>query len=556
MSTKSSSQGPVIFPGVDIRRTERPNLQDETFHWEGDSLIYIGQERIRMAKALGQLPPSLQKSFKQHLISFTRQGEYASRSYLTLFKVLNSTLNAFPTNRFDSGWIMQAQTHKTFKNCRRIVTRFFLYWRERDSTAIDQSCLRVLGDTVSNRPRQLNVLSDDPEKSWLTDEEYDVLLSAAWDNYDRRASCTQVTLIKLLSMQYSRRAVQIARLKICDIHESDSVNSSGLTGRVINFPGAKDKNCESDFRDSKVESHPLPDHLWNLCLVQLNEVRALYEYTLGVTLTDDQFKQLPLFCCESRIRQARQIIEARFELDLLDNLDNKLFHLHELMISKILRWAENTPTCAYGEEVSRRRRPKPPASPRTSRKIVVTATRMRHTRARQLARLGVPRHILSHWLGHTFEHSLDSYYNDPAEQARQLDEAMAPVLIPLAMAFTGKLIDAEDQATRVGDPTSELEFSREGELKSVGRCGKFSFCATTSVPIPCYRCRYFEPLVDAPHQEVLSALLQRQSAEEQSLKIGGLRNLLIPIDLSADIRAVENCIARCNVRKAERKIIP
>jgi hypothetical protein len=52
----------------------------------------------------------------------------------------------------------------------------------------------------------------------------------------------------------------------------------------------------------------------------------------------------------------------------------------------------------------------------------------------------------------------------------------------------------------------------------------------------------------------LDALQQRQSAEEQMLKIGGQRNLLIPIDLSSDIRAVENCILRCNARKAEREI--
>jgi hypothetical protein len=140
--------------------------------------------------------------------------------------------------------------------------------------------------------------------------------------------------------------------------------------------------------------------------------------------------------------------------------------------------------------------------------------------------------------------------------ARQLDEGMALVLTPLAMAFAGTLIDSEDQATRATDPTSKLEFACEGELKSVGRCGKHSFCATTSVPIPCYRCKYFEPLVDAPHQEVLDALVQRQSAEEQALKIGGTRILLIPIDLSADICAVENCIKRCNHRKAELEITP
>ncbi|MEJ5059400.1 MULTISPECIES: hypothetical protein [unclassified Pseudomonas] len=186
--------------------------------------------------------------------------------------------------------------------------------------------------------------------------------------------------------------------------------------------------------------------------------------------------------------------------------------------------------------------------------MIVTAIRMRHTRARQIARKGVPKHILSHWLGNTSERSIHAYYNDPAEEARKIDEAMAPMLAPLAMAFAGTLIDSEDQAKRASDPTSKLEFAHEGKLKDVGRCGKHSFCATTSVPIPCYRCMYFEPLVDAPHHEVLEALLQRTEAERQVLKIGSPRNLLIPIDLSADIRAVENCITRCNFRKAERGI--
>ena len=128
---------------------------------------------------------------------------------------------------------------------------------------------------------------------------------------------------------------------------------------------------------------------------------------------------------------------------------------------------------------------------------------------------------------------------------------MAPELTPLAMAFTGNLIDSEEQATRHDDPTSKLEFASDTVLKNLGNCGKFSFCATTSVPVPCYRCKYFEPLVAAPHHEVLEALEIRQEAEKQSLKIGGTRNLLIPIDLSADIRAVQSCIERCNHRKAE-----
>jgi integrase len=554
MNNKSSLTEATTFFQIDLQRTERSE-QGDNYYWEGDYLVHIGQGRSKMTKALSQLSPSLKASFKQQIISFSKQGDYSPYSYSGFFATLNSVLKAAPTSTIDADWISQALANCSFHRYKHPITQFFLHWQEHDSAAISPEALRLLIDTAARRNGPRNVLSDDPEKSWLTDEEYESLLSAVWDNYDSGISGTQVTLIKLLSMQYSRRPRQIALLKIGDIYENDGSHHHGFKGRTIDFPGIKDITAETDFRDSKFEPHPLADHLWNLCQVQRHEAKALYEYTLGFSLSDTQLKKLPLFCSEMRIKEARKLIEGKYQLNILDNLDSKFFHLRKGYLISIISWINNTPNCNYGaERPSRSLRPKLPVSLRTGQTMVVTATRMRHTRARQLARQGVPKHVLSHWLGHTSEKSLGAYYNDPAEQARELDEAMAPALAPLAMAFTGTLIDSENQAKKTSDPTSKLEFSRAGELKSVGRCGKHSFCATTSVPIPCYRCKHFEPLVDAPHHEVLEALQQRQAAEEQTLKIGGQRVLLIPIDLSSDIRAVENCIVRCNARKAEREI--
>jgi len=542
---------------IDIKRTERLALQNETFYWEDDVLVHAGQRRFAMGIALAQLSHAIKASFKQHIIFFTQQGNYSPHSYAAFFSALMTTLSSHPTSIFDVNWIAHALTNPSFRRYKKGITKFFLHWKERDSTAITQDALRLLSDAAACRPRPRNVLSDNPEKSWLTNEEYDDLLNVIWNNFDSGVSGTQVTLIRLLSMQYGRRPIQIAHLKVGDIRECDDPDSRGLTGCIVDFPGVKDLTAETGFRDSKFEPHQLADHLWNLCQVQIHEVRVLYEHTLGFPLTDDQLKKMPLFCSELRIKQARRIIEDHLQFNLLEVLDSKLFHLRKAMIGRVISWSENTPTCEYGVEKRQwSLRPTPPVSSRTGRIMIVTATRMRHTRARQLARQDVPKHILSYWLGHTHEKSLNAYYNDPAEQARQLDEAMSPALLPLAMAFAGKLIDSEDQASRASDPTSKLEFAKSGELKNVGSCGKHSFCATTSIPIPCYRCKHFEPLVDAPHQEVLESLLQRQAAEKRGLKIRGLRNLLIPIDLSADIHAVENCIARCTAHKAEREMKP
>lgn len=539
---------------LDPKRTERPNSPG-IFYWDGDILLNKGQDKFNLTAALSQLGSSLRASFKQHLISFSTLGDYSPNTYATIFSALQASLNAHPTRSFHTGWITKALTNPTFHRNKKGISRFFLNWRERDSTAISNKALNLLYDADPTPRLPRNVLSDDPTKSWLTDEEYESLLRAVWDNYDRGISGTQVTLIKLLSMQYARRPIQIAYLKIGDIRENYGSDDFGPIGKVINFPGAKDLGSETNYRDSKFEPHSLAEHLWNLCQIQRKEVKNLYEHNLGLSLKNDQLAKLPLFCSDSRIKQSMQLIENQLQLKVLANLDSELFHLRKVSIGQMLTWSSNTPTCDLG--TAKRRGPaipKPPISSRTGQNMEVCATRMRHTRARQLARQGIPKYMLSHWLGHTSEQSIDAYYNDPAEEARKLDEAMAPALAPLAMAFTGTLIDSTDQATRASDQTSKLEFAYAGELKNVGHCGKFSFCATTSVPIPCYRCKHFEPLVDAPHQEVLDALLQRQAAEEQVLKIGGPRNILIPIDLSADIRAVKNCIAHCVVRRTEREM--
>lgn len=433
----------------------------------------------------------------------------------------------------------------SFVMAKRVLEAFFIFWSERYPAAIEPDALQTLARTKARNTYSSNVLSDDPTKSWLTDREYDALLHCVWKSYDDGGATTQVALMLLLSMQYARRPVQLASLKICDFQDN-AKNTSGLTGRQIHFPGAKDKNAEENFRDSKIEIHPVADHLWDLFEIQKHEVRELFETTLDVRLTEKELQGLPLFTSKSQIEKAAQSISDHYGLNWKDHLNHQLFHISTISASRILRWKLAGSLLSDRQSII-----KPPLSHRTGKPIYVSATRMRHTRARQLARMGMPKHILSFWLGHTNEKSLASYYNDPAEEARKISAAMNGVLAPMALAFTGKLIDNESQATRADDPESKLEFGNDGDLKNVGNCGKYSFCATTTVPIPCYRCKHFEPLVYAPHEEVLQALLKRQADEKAMLKIGGSRQLLLPIDLSADIRAVQSCIDRCNARKAE-----
>lgn len=533
----------------ELDRTERPSVKPGEYHWEGDVFHRAGRSSCDLSEALQALDVDTKESFKAHWLSFANEGLYSRVSIMTAIIGLGTALKRFPTRAFDVGWISKALSVSGFIINKARYERFFAFWRTRADHAVSADALRLLRQTAPKENGSRNVLSDDPEKGWLTEGEYDALLGAVWNHYDSRSCNTQTTLMRLLSMQYARRPSQLAALKFGDLREGKADDHSQIAGRRIRFPGVKDFRAETGFRDGRFEVHPLADHLWDLFQIQRQEIKRLFENTLDVSLTDTQVNELPVFCRVTEIERAVETLTNHFQVDWCDHLGSELFHMStENPVSPVLRWTTGVSLYGHGD---RQARVEPPISHRTGKPLKVNSNRLRHTRARQLARRGVPKHVLSHWLGHISEKAIDAYYDDPAEEARQLDKAMSPILQPLAMAFSGKLIDSEADATRADDPTSRLEHAADGKLKTIGNCGRHSFCATTSVPIPCYRCKFFVPLVTAPHQEVLDALLQRQAGEEKMLKIGGQRRLLVPIDLSADIRAVRSCIAHCDVRKAE-----
>lgn len=547
-ATVLTESAEVLGLDLNLGRTIRPASGLGVPFWEGNMLKLLGIMNVDCS-AFNVLAPQTHQSLREHLLLFAQSKKYAITSYANAVRALHNSLTRYPTTEFDLAWLVKAITMPALEAAKGTIKSFFIYWQERYPLAISSDALQFLLRPLPRTQRPSNVLSDNPEKSWLTDHEYDALLRWVWDNYDQGITATQVTLMRLLSLQYARRPIQLASLKIGDFRDGPAEGSS-TGGRRIHFPGAKDRGAQKNFRDSKVEVHLVADHLWDIFQLQKNEVKALFQKKLAIALTEQELEQLPVFTHVAQVESAIEAFTNHYNVDWRTQLDNRLFHIGNHTASNVLAWTSNV----LGDSSDKSQKQRLPLSHRTGKPIKVSSNRMRHTRARQLARLGTPKHVLSFWLGHTTEETIDSYYNDPAEEARHLDEAMKGVLMPLAMAFTGKLLDEASQASRANDSESTLEFAAEGKLKDVGKCGNHSFCATTSVPIPCYRCKLFEPLVYAPHEEVLCALRKRQAAEDAMIKIGGTRKLLTPIDLGPDIRAVQSCIARCNVRKAELEL--
>jgi integrase len=371
------------------------------------------------------------------------------------------------------------------------------------------------------------VTSGDPTEGWYTSQEYDDLISLYWDDLESGKSTLRDSTTLLLNAQFGRRGIQLANLKVCDFKSEGQTD--GISGKRIVFPGAKDKSAEEWFRGSKSETHPVGDDLWDLCTQQIKSTIAHHEVFFGRKLDVEEIDQLPFL--QKHTRTLGHLKHFDFLAVESDSQATAIFHLSPASVSAILGRSHGTKIL----------------SQRTGEPVREFAYRMRYTRARQLARMGVPRNTLQYWLGHEKDGALEHYYDDPAEDARQLDIEMQTILAPLAQAFLGSLRDRESDAIRGDDPSSRIELDGRNNL---GTCGEHGFCSA-SVPIPCYRCSKFQPWVDAPHEEVLIRLIERQEEENNIHLPSKSRRMLIPLQLEKDIAAVKLVITLCNARKRE-----
>lgn len=544
------SGNPFISPvdlALDLDATTRS--VDGRLYWEEDSLVRLGQIAVDLSALLELFPTESKNKFKASLIAYASSRQVGLSTIIGTAQALQASAANHSPYKFDLYWTAKSLESDRFRRNKNQIRLVLEHLRDRAPELVMEEALIFLARAESCKLTSRNVESDNPEKSWLTNEEYDDVLRHTWDCYDQ-SGCNLSALARLLALQYARRPSQLASLKFIDLKSGESKSIKELSENEIHFPAAKERDAGSDFRDGKFEAHPIADHLWNILTILRQEIRIKFEQVLGVNLSETEVNSLPIFTNTRRIKKAAALLRDKLNLNPSEHIGDELFHLTATQLGRVVSFEQNLEVCA--RDYLTGKNSVLPISKRTNKPITLNIQRLRHTRARQLARQGVPKVILSYWLGHNDDTAVDAYYDDPAEDARRFDEIMGKGLAPIAQAFHGKIITTDAEATHPNDPSKRLEFAADERLEYVGRCGKFSFCATTSIPIPCYRCKNFEPIADAPHEEVLNALRYRQTQEHALIKPGSLRNLLIPIDLSEDIRAVERCIELCKIKRGEK----
>lgn len=172
----------------------------------------------------------------------------------------------------------------------------------------------------------------------------------------------------------------------------------------------------------------------------------------------------------------------------------------------------------------------------------LTPRRLRYTFATRLVDEGCSPLELADALDHTDLQHVMVYFNSRGRIVRQLDEAMATRLAPIAMAFIGKPIAGAHEATRADDPASVIRFKAQGKgnvSEDIGSCGSFSYCGLDA-PLACYTCWRFEPWINAPHDIVLSGLIRDRRRRQEN----GLDEKMVQIH-DPTILAVAEVIRRC-----------
>ena len=505
--------------------------------------IFIPSDGSRsISYVLKYCSPTVIQGFTETLFSLSKTGSTGPSTLLAWVKDFNhfarvekiSEITLASVSSYYEYERARSSVSNNFNNLKRLVLTWHSLGHEGVSDDVADFLERIAG-LKQNVGTGSRVRSDDPETGWYIDQEYDDLLEAIWLDYETETVDLQKSLTLLLSAQYARRPIQMAHLKIADIIKNGE--SCGVTGKRIEFPGAKDKNA-AGFRQSKQEIHPLSNDLWDLCQLQIQNSRAVWEKSLDIDISHNSIFQLPLFYNTLEPTRKKCIAKAReYEPQPLNVYSSQYLHIQASEISKFCS-RRSAASAYHGTTVT---------SIRTGKVLKENAYRFRYTRPRQLARQGVPRATLQQWIGHSNPKSLEAYYDDPAERARTLNEHIAPLLSPIAQAFQGNLVDAEEHANRGQDPTSRIELEGNEEL-GVGSCGEHGFC-NASVPIPCYRCSKFQPWVYGPHTEVLQRLEERQRIENETPRPGLKRRLLVPVQLDKDIRAVQAVIKLCDERK-------
>lgn len=340
------------------------------------------------------------------------------------------------------------------------------------------------------------VATRDPVNGPLSESEYKTLHIAVNAAYGRGELPLWSLLLCRLLLACGGRISQYASLKMLDFDPETL---------VLRLPQAKtrEEHARSQFLDSDIS--PQTGHL----------IADYFSFLRSEGYAEDA----PFFPEEIvMIRPAKQLRVA-----------NDLFFGHSEPNTLSRRFRETVAEVA-------------PPTPRLDfAPLPVAPQRFRYTYGTRLAEEGASKVVIANRLGHSDLQNVDVYFSASPKVVDNIDKTMGPLLIPLARAFQGHLVEDEASSTQKGAPGSRIIDFRVS-TKPVGGCKQCAIGCAFDKPVACYTCFRFEPFLDAPHEKVLQRLLNDRERLAHDPRMEEIND--------ESIRAVEEVIELCaQVRK-------
>lgn len=347
------------------------------------------------------------------------------------------------------------------------------------------------------------VITLDPVKGPLSDLEFEDLMSAVTQAYAENRIPEQLYLLAWLIALTGQRVCQYCALKVKDVHRMET---NGQIVYEIDIPKAKQQ--DELVRDSFLR-RPLPLQIGEALWSHGQKVARSYE-----SLSEDA----PLFPTSS-------------VTNVLTQLDEKFRHHFD---ARVLSSYLNKGLSRIA-----------PVSHRTGESMHVAVGRFRDTIGTRAAQEGYGELVIAEILGHSDTQNVKCYVAVIPEIAQRLDRQLAKELAPIANAFNGRILVKKQNATRAGDPSSDIvDYANAGE--GVGSCGT-SYDCRFNAPVACYVCHNFEAWLDAPHEALLEHLLAER---ERLLVTSGPR---IASSNDRVIIAIQSVIDTCDRMKLEEQ---
>lgn len=146
--------------------------------------------------------------------------------------------------------------------------------------------------------------------------------------------------------------------------------------------------------------------------------------------------------------------------------------------------------------------------------IPLVPYRFRYTVGTRAIEHGATDHQVARLLTHRTTHCIAYYRASLPSLQRPIREAIADEMDFFAGAFQGRAIRSLGEATRAGDPTAAIRDFANLVGRPLGACGTRARCHQDA-PRACLTCPKFEPLLEAPWEQLLQALQEDLGTESE-----------------------------------------